>query len=324
MSDWRYLEQIIQGNWRPHLINNTSEELKRLFKLSWGYKEHFSINDLGDLIDLTFPAPFNTKTEYYFWVIKLDIRLLTEGIKKLGNKISDRDKLQNIIINQINYAYSLKEEARTYQLRLDENRNAIYTNENCYIAACCQAYLELMLEEIIDYYEHLIPDHLIIRQFGSKLQKLKETEGKLEALSKGNKTEATETFALLMPRENQNEYLLKLFDLLKKSKFLEGNFPSFERHFESNKMPFQKLIWRKNVPLLKHTFLFLIQKQVIQEPKTNLDTLLSQHFLNKNGDDISENYLSQSLSRLPYDSDVVKLLHADLQNLISNKTSNLV
>lgn len=81
MSDWEYLERIISGDWRPHLVEHGSEELREIFKLSRIYIKHYSLDEISGLIDLSYPAPFSYKTDFYYWFIRLETETLKNGIQ---------------------------------------------------------------------------------------------------------------------------------------------------------------------------------------------------------------------------------------------------
>lgn len=249
-------------------------------------------------------------------------RNLKKWHTKLSITITDKEELQHHVISQIQYARKLQEDARIYRLRLDENPDAIFSNENCYVAGCYFTYLDSMVDELIEYYDHLIPERIKVAHYAPKKLRFFETKEKLEISINKKQANSTELFSLLLPKESQNEFLSKFYIFLKSVKAIESSFPLFERHFYKTKEAFEKIIWKNSIPLMKHTFLYLENKSFIEVPSGNIDKLLSKHFLNSDGGEVGENYLSQSLSRLSYDSDTVVKLHSRLQELISNYSSN--
>ncbi len=321
MSNWRILESIIKGDLRPHKVT-TKEDLKRITALTASKEPD---GELAELIDIEYPAPITDKSTLYYWLIKYQTRAIKDYLENLVLGSSDKEHLLYSVKSQLVYGLKLKEEAEIYRLQLNEAPEAIMVDENCYIAGCCVRYLDLLLNDLIDFYQYLLPEEVLsyfyLRLNERKIKTIAEVEKRFEAIMANKKKNTTPLFTFNAPTEKQDELTVRLYSFLENSNRIGAELSTFKRHFVANTAAFERILWKGAVPEIKVMFRHLVDKNILIEPDENLDHLIHLHFLSKNKKIIGENYISQSTSRLSGSPRADKL-KKDLDNTFSNFISN--
>lgn len=170
--------------------------------------------EINELLDIEFPTPSSIKADIYYWLIKYEIRTLKDSIEKLVLENPDKEKLLHLVKSQLVYGLKLKEEAETYRLRLNEAVGAVQIDDNCYIASCCARYIDLLLNDLIDYYTYVLPDevlkHFYLKLNGKKIKTIGKIERKLKVSKTKKEKNSTPLFTFNAPKEKQDELIMRL------------------------------------------------------------------------------------------------------------------
>lgn len=320
MSNWRILESIIKGDLRPHKIK-TNEDLERIVALTANMELD---KELSELIDIEYPAPLTKKSTLYYWLIKYQVRFLKDNLESLTIESSDKESLLHSVKSQLAYGLKLKEDAELYRLQLNEAQDAIMVDENCYIAGCFANYIDLLLNELIDFYQYLLPNKVLeyfyYRLNKRKMQARAKVGKELETITATKETNSTPLFTFNGSKEKQDELIVRLYSYLKRINRIGSGLSTFKRHFVVNREAFERIIWNGSIPEIKVILLHLINKNILIEPDENLDHLIHLHFLSKSKKIISKNYISQSTSRLS-DNPKADKLKDDLDYTFSNESN---
>ncbi|AKD04380.1 hypothetical protein POKO110462_20205 [Pontibacter korlensis] len=320
MIEWSFIERVIIGDLRPHLVEENSAKMDEILNRIKLNKVKCSLNNL---IDIEYPSPYNLKTRAYYELIKSESEIIRNDIQRFSIRVSGVEDLQFLVKNQIRYALKLLEDAETYRRESFENFDEVYINDNAYASGSIHRYFDIVVEELLNFYADVAPEEYSLAYHVPKRIKLIEANNKLNIFISNRRVNSTELFLPNLD-SREHEFIMKLYSFFTESGFINSSYPLFERHFINTKEGFSQLIWKKGIPLLKHVFLLLIHNKLLKEPRTNLDSLLSQHFVNKQGNSISENYLSQATSRLYGNSPQLIHLNEKFESIISHFSSNII